>query len=275
MSVRRRSATNHPITGPAEENLVTAGHVVCCGPRRSGSSLVHNLVSDILDEAGLSESWQPVKAHLPAAESYRRTEGAPRRFVYVARDLRDVVVSDVTLHDLPNTFPRVAAMAVVPESVRAWEHWRVQQPLHQLAYDDLQTDLPGQIAALAKFLGAELSPEAVADIAARHGRDRVEARVAAHYQDRPTAAPTDIESAIGFRKGHFQGGATGKWRDQLSSWQVAFIEFHGGAWLEANGFSLFQPRWRRLAAAVAGAPFWAAGRVVTKAKLALGRSRAW
>ena len=114
----------------------------------------------------------------------------------------------------------------------------------------------------------------MATIAARHARNRVEAKVAAHYEG--TGAPAaEIDSEVGFRRGHFQGGATGKWRDHLSPWQVAFIEYHGGRWLEAHGFALSRPRWQRLAAAVAGAPFWAAGRVVTRFKLATGRAQAW
>ena len=254
---------------------MTVGHVVCCGPRRSGSSLAHNLVVDILQESGLFATWRPVKAHLPQAESHRATEGSPRRYVYVARDLRDLIVSDISLHGLPNTFPRTAAMAVVPESVRAWRHWRTQEPRFHTTYRELVADLPGHVAALARFLEADLNPDQVHAIANRHDRKRVEARVAAFYEARPAAAATDIVGDVGFRKGHFQGGAVGKWRDHLSTWQVAFIEYHGGAWLEANGFDLSQPRWRRLAAALAGAPFWAAGRIVTKVKLATGQIHAW
>ncbi len=58
----------------------------------------------------------------------------------------------------------------------------------------------------------------------------------------------------------------------LSSLQVAFVEFHARSWLVDNGFTLSQPRLRRLVAGVLGAPFWMAGRIVNRAKLDILRA---
>lgn len=233
---------------------------------------MHNIIHDILVASGLDESHHVVKAHHPGSPNYRAARGLPCRLVYVARDLRDVVVSDMTLHGLSNTFPRLAAMSVLPESLRSYRYWSAQPDLHKSDYDSLVGDLPGEVEAVAGFLGAELSRSQIATIAASHAEQRVRSEVASHYAAKPSSRATDIDSEVGFRKGHFQGGRTGKWRDTLSPLQVAFIEHHAQTWLLDNGFSLSQPRWRRLAAAVLGAPFMLAGRVVVKTKLAIGRA---
>ncbi len=247
-------------------------YVVCCAPRRSGSSLVHNIVEDILESSGLSESHQVLKAHHPTAPAYLAVRELPCRYVYVARDIRDVIVSDITLHDLSNTFPRVAAMSVLPESLRSYRYWNQKDDLYKTTYDSLLADLPGHVKALADFLGADLTDAQAEEIAARHSERKVRSEVASHYAKKPTAQATDIDSEVGFRKGHFQGGKTGKWMEELSPLQIAFIEFYGRSWLLDNRFSLSQSKGRRLLAGILGAPFMLAGRIVVKAKLALGQA---
>lgn len=229
-----------------------------------------NLVADILDVSELADRWRVVKSHHPTAPAYLATEGSPRKYIYVARDLRDVMVSDMTLHNLKSSFPRLAAMAVLPMSLKSYEFWVRQDDLYRTTYDALTSDLAGETARVAGFLGADLQPDQVAAIAESHASEKVAQEVASHYSDRPVSSATDIDSRIGFRKGHFQGGETGKWMRSLSPLQVAFIEFHARSWLVDNGFTLSQPRLLRLAAGLLGAPFRIAGRIVTKAKLATG-----
>ena len=248
-------------------------YVVCCAPRRSGSSLMHNVIVDVLATTNFSSSVQVVKAHHPTSANYLKTEGTRRRHVYVARDFRDTIVSDITLYELPNRFWRTASMSVLPESLRSYRYWRRQPHFYTTTYDALTGDLAARALEVAEFLGAELTEEDAEEIAERHSANKVQAEVEAHYAKSPVAQQADIDSKIGFRQGHFQGGETGKWQRVLSPWQVAFIEFHARSWLEENGFRLSQSRPRQWLAAVAGAPFMLAGWLVVRTKLALGRTQ--
>jgi hypothetical protein len=231
---------------------------------------MRNLIADVLESSGLSDHHHVLKAHHPTAPVYLEIKDSPCRYIYVARDIRDVIVSDMTLHDLANTFPRVAAMAVMPEALRSYKYWNAQADLYKTTYDSLIGDLAGHARGVADFLGADLTTQQAEEIAARHSEKKVRNQVASHYAQDPSAKATDIDSDVGFRKGHFQGGKTGKWMESLSPLQIAFIEFHSRSWLLDNGFTLSQSRGRRLAAGVLGAPFMLAGRIVVKIKRTLG-----
>ena len=248
-------------------------YVVCCAPRRSGSSLMRNLIGDIIKTSGLDTNHQVFKAHHPTARAYVAAKDLPCKYVYVARDLRDVMVSDVTLHGLPNTFPRIASMSVLPTSLRSYRYWNSKSPLYKTTYDSLIGDLRGEVENVARFLGAELTDVQMDAIADRHSEHKVRSKVASHYAKKPMSQATDIDTEVGLRKGHFQGGETGKWMDALSPMQIAFVEFYGGSWLLDRGFSLSQTRRRRLAAGIIGAPFKFAGSVVVRIKLAVGRAQ--
>jgi hypothetical protein len=233
---------------------------------------MHNIVVDVLETGGLGSQVEVVKAHHPTSPKYLRTEGSRRKYVYVARDFRDTIVSDITLYDLPNSFPRTAAMSLLPEALRSYKFWRRQPEFYQTTYDALIGDIAGHAAEVAEFLGVDISDAEAEQIAERHSAKNVQHKVAAHYAAKPEAQAVEIDSEIGFRPGHFQGGETGKWARSLSPWQVAFIEFHARSWLLEHGFELSQPRYRQILAGLVGAPFMLAGRAVVKTKLLLGRA---
>ena len=233
---------------------------------------MHNIVVDVLETGGLGSQVEVVKAHHPASSKYLKTEGSRRKHVYVARDVRDTIVSDITLYDLPNSFARTAAMSLLPESLRSYRFWRRQPDFHTTTYDRLIGDLAGQTKDVAAFLGVDISDRQAEEIAERHSARKVKRKVVAHYAANPEARSVEIDSDIGFRERHFQGGETGKWARNLSSWQVAFIEFHARSWLREHGFKLSQPRYRQIIAAIMGAPFMLAGRAVIRAKLLTGRA---
>ena len=230
-----------------------------------------NVIRDVIETSGLAGRYEVIKAHDPAAPAYVAIKERCRKFVYVARDVRDVIVSDMTLYGLPITFPRVATMALLPALLKSYRYWMSREELYKTSYDALVSDLPRHVREIALFLGAEITDEQATAIADRHRKEKVSQEVASHFRKKPTGEKWEFDNAIGFREGHFQGGETGKWTKFLSPWQVAFIEFHAQPWLLENGFAISQSQLRRAVAGVIGAPFLVIGQIVYHIKLSLGR----
>ena len=94
--------------------------------------------------------------------------------------------------------------------------------------------------------------------------EKITQEVAAYYGQQVGLESTDTHAEVGLRKGHFEGGRTGKWMTSLSPLQIALIEFQSLHWLVDNGFSVSQPTAKRLAAALLGAPAMLTSRMLSQ-----------
>lgn len=173
--------------------------VVCCGMPRSGSTLQFNVVWQVAEAAGtggrvdwrIGSDWERRGEHLAAmAEDERlhvlkmhalpdvlrrlaETSGGVR-FVYVHRDIRDVVASLRIKfgYGIPKAIRRLG------ESV-ALEGWLAVRPEGEVLVQDyalLLTALPEAVREVADFLGARLPEAEVARIAGALGIDRAYVR---------------------------------------------------------------------------------------------------
>jgi peroxiredoxin len=107
------------------------------------------------------------KSHL----SYRKIPKGPCRYLYVARDGKDVAVSYYhfyTTHmgfkgTFDDFFPRFLRGEVHYGSwfrhVRGWWQHRNDPNVLLLRYEDLAADLPGRLRRIAAFCGLEVAPE--------------------------------------------------------------------------------------------------------------------
>lgn len=190
-----------------------------------------------------------IKSHLPldALPWDRR-----RRFLYIARDGRDVAMSlwnhyrnwndqaHTLVSQVPNhrgeTFPRPPADLHTfldnwlhrgwldwerdgwPywsffHNVQSWWEQRDQPNILMLHYAELQADLPGQISRVASFLGLEISKPRLAAVAAAVNFAAMRQR-SEHY------APYGGRHWRGGANTFFNRGTNGRWRSVLSQEQL-------------------------------------------------------
>jgi peroxiredoxin len=163
------------------------------------------------------------KSHL----SYRRIPKGPCRYVYVARDGKDVAVSYYhfcTTHmgfkGSFDDFFELFLRGEVPfgswfRHVRGWWRHRDDANVLFLRYEELTADLPGCLRRLAAFCGLEVAPGRWPGIRERCSFDFMKRH---ESQFDPLTA---MLYERGFRpQSHLRRGQAGAWRQQLSPRQV-------------------------------------------------------
>ena len=187
-----------------------------------------------------------IKTHLPADALVMHPRA---RYIYVARDGRDVVWSMHNHHnqlkdeffaminrDLPpgvKPHPR-PDLELVPyfqrwleanghpwwpfwEHVRAWFDLRHRLQVHLVHFNDLKRDLPGEIQRIAAFLDIPLTPARLALIT-RHCSF---AYMKEHAERFSPGGGTRLK---GGARSFINQGTNGRWRDMLSADDIACYE---------------------------------------------------
>ena len=85
-------------------------YVICCGMRRSGSTLQYQLAKAILAAARVD--CQVLKTHRMTAEQKRWITAGDAKCLYIYRDIRDVVVSQLNLNRWVFSFINVCGSEV-------------------------------------------------------------------------------------------------------------------------------------------------------------------
>ena len=163
------------------------------------------------------------KSHLP----YRQIPKGPCKYLYVARDGRDVAVSYYhfyTTHmgfkgPFDEFFPRFLKGRVEYGSwfrhVRGWWEHRDDPSVLCLRYEDLAADLPGCLRQIAAFCGREIAPERWPGIRERCGFAFMKRH---ESQFDPLTA---MLYEHGFRPdSNLRRGQAGGWREQLGPRQA-------------------------------------------------------
>jgi peroxiredoxin len=163
------------------------------------------------------------KSHLP----YRKIPRGPCKYIYVARDGKDVAVSYYhfyTAHmgfkgTFDEFFERFLGGRVHYGSwfrhVRGWWEQRDDRNVLFLRYEELAADLPGSLRRIAAFCGLEVPPERWPGIVERCGFAFMKRH---ESQFDPLTAMLHEQ---GFRpNSHLREGRSGAWGDRLSRRQV-------------------------------------------------------
>ena len=187
-----------------------------------------------------------VKTHLPADALVMQPRA---RYIYVARDGRDVVWSMHNHHnqlkdefyaminaDLPpgvKPHPRLD-LELVPyfqrwleadgqpwwpfwDSVRSWFDLRHQLNVHVVHFNDLKRDLPGEINRIAAFLDIPLTPAKLALITSHCSFEYMKE----HAERFSPGGGTRLK---GGARSFINQGTNGRWRDMLSADDIARYE---------------------------------------------------
>jgi hypothetical protein len=189
------------------------------------------------------------KSHL----SYRRIPKGPCRYVYVARDGRDVAVSYYHFYrshmGYKGTFEEFFAKFLAGDvsygswlrHVEGWWAHRADPNVLFLRYEDLVHDLAGGLRRIADFCGLDVAPGRLPGILERCGF----AFMKAHE------ARFDPLMGMLWERGsrpdaHLRHGRAGGWKDELSPEQEARFDRALGRRLQRRGIDLGTPGERAL-----------------------------
>jgi hypothetical protein len=181
------------------------------------------------------------KSHL----TYRRIPKGPCKYLYVARDGKDVAVSYYHFHrshmDYQGTFDEFFAKFLAGElsygswlrHVEGWWAHRADGNVLFLHYEDMVHDLPGSLRRIARFCELDVEPERFDSIVDRCGF----AFMKAHESQ------FDPLLGIMWERGarpttHLRIGRPGGWKERLSPEQEAEFDRAFGRRLERRGIGL-------------------------------------
>jgi len=213
--------------------------VICCGMRRSGSTLQTKLVKEIISYGKTNESYKILKRHDLTQGLRNLIAQSPTKLIYSYRDIRDVVVSEIRVYQMGNSFIRTACMGVVADMVQEYKNWNSYQDILVSRYEHFAFHIDEEVRRIADFLGITLKNEDVTAIAGKYSKEQ-QAEVCNAIQ-----APSDkgvfMDMNLGYLKNHIGSGETEQWRSALNPSQLAFIEYVTYDWLVQMQYPISQP----------------------------------
>ncbi|XP_070555614.1 sulfotransferase 1 family member D1-like [Ptychodera flava] len=164
------------------------------------------------------------------------------KVIYLARNAKDVAVSQLNQMSKPpmnipddmsvfleNMFVTGAAMGGMGHwgtHVLEWWNKKEEDNVLYLKYEDLKKDLKTGVQQIAKFIGKDLSAEAVDKIVHHCTIDNMKKVV----KDDP------FQKAMGWKENPFvRKGKTGGWKEKLTVAQSEMMDKHCEEWLKGSG----------------------------------------
>lgn len=247
--------------------------VFCGGMQRSGSTLQFQVTARLVEEAGLGKRvewvkperfpalrdryasyprWKVFKNHHCTEEMRSEFERGNALAVYVFRDLRDVCVSAMKKYSM--SFDQLWDSGFLDHCLDQFARWTSLPRVLVSRYEEMITDLPGEVERIAEHLGIALGRARCEEIARDHAVERQldrieEAKRRGRLQQGFANGPLyDPETML--HTNHFTGGEIGAWSTVLSTEDVALIEDRARNWLAARGYGLslgtFERTWLKL-----------------------------
>ena len=209
---------------------MTPKHVICCGMRRSGSTLQYHVARSIL--AAAQADCRLVKAHRLADEQRKLLADDNTRCLYIYRDIRDVIVSELNLHRLPFTFGNVCGAEILDDALRTCKEWMTVPDIYTARYEEVMADMRSEVSRIAAYLKCHIRPEDIDSIAAEHSIERTKQNLCG----RPDADNLVLDNKTLLFNRHINSGASGQYREVMSPLQIKWIETLCYEWLVARGY---------------------------------------
>jgi hypothetical protein len=239
--------------------------VVCCGNRRSGSTLQYQIAAYLALSQGSNDiKGYGVHKRLDLIARLASADGAvvvvkehdfsehllslkDPRFIYSYRDVRDAIVSLYQKggNESPSddrldgdwgrkTRENLETMLSNDES------WRKVPGILISRYEELKADIGGEVRRIAQHVGIEVTDAWVSGIVSRLSMERQEEYIRSFdFDTKGKGIEVDrYDPGTQLHKKHLNGGETGKWRRSLSPERIEFIESIAGEWLVRNGYPL-------------------------------------
>jgi len=237
--------------------------IFCGGMGRSGSTVQYQITARLVEEAKLGKrvgwiklsdfpalrdkyahdnQWKVVKTHACTNTIQAEFQQQNAMGVYIFRDVRDVFVS--TMNKRAKSFEQLWANNTFEKKLHNFELWTSLPNMLILKYEDVVNDLPKEVRSIAIHLGISLDNEKYEAIAADYSLERQR-----EYVLRLKSEPSKlrkinnnlVDPYTQLHTNHIHSGKVGRWKEILTSQQVAFIEQIAGKWLVNNGYELSTP----------------------------------
>jgi len=236
------------------------------GMFRSGSTLQYQIVSDLIERAGMGErcEWmmpedfaglaerlgaagdgvlpmRVFKTHVCKHPMRERLRDGRAMGVSVHRDLRDVIVSGAQKAGVEPSPDYTSEM--VTGCLACADGWPDVPSLRAWSYERLTRDSAGVALEMAEHLGVACTPELACELGRRYGADEQRERIARAVaegrmkQSVPGSENWHAEGDL-LHANHLRDGRTGKWRDSLPAESLRIIEDLAGDWLIKHGYTL-------------------------------------
>lgn len=208
--------------------------------RRSGSTLQTKLVKEIISRGGEDKKYRVIKEHFLSKELRDFIAQNSTLLIYSYRDIRDVVVSDMRLFKLKNTFRRTACMSILTTMKQEYQNWNSYDNILVSRYEDFAFNISQEIRRLAKFIDIALVDDEVEDIANKYSMERQTQEISTIQYSPGKSFTFDPNS--GYFKNHIGSGEVKQWQKILRPSQIALIEYYNYSWLTQMGYPISQPR---------------------------------
>ena len=212
-------------------------YVICCGMRRSGSTLQYQLAKAILAAARVD--CPVLKTHRMTAEQKRWITAGDAKCLYIYRDIRDVVVSQLNLNRWAFSFVNVCGSEIIGEGLQAYREWMKVKDIYISRYEVVVANLKDEVSRMAAYLECDLGVEDIAQIAAENSIETMRARLRKNAED--DALVLDRNTHLFNR--HIHSGQAGQYRTALSALQIKWIEILSYDWLVSKGYPVSISRW--------------------------------
>ena len=163
-----------------------------------------------------------------------RPNTTPCKYIYVARNPKDAYVSffhHLKLMGIPVEWSQVDGLFLQKSAwfdhvLQFWAHKDDDNVLF-LKYEDMKKDLSSAVAAIAKFIGCNLTLEIIEDIATRSSFENVKKvveRAADHEAEREELGEGPVDNCncnLQKKPGFFRKGIVGDWKNYFTPEQSA------------------------------------------------------
>lgn len=234
--------------------------IICCGMKRSGSTLQYQIAAHLVEmtgkgtRVGWADTFEEVQAQHPDNTSnprwkvyknhnYSASMGAAltdgrAKGIYMYRDLRDVFVS--FMHKQNASFERLWTRDILRELVENYAQWTQQPNVLVSRYETMMADVSGEVSRIAAHLGLTITPEEAKQIAAEYSVTKQLERIeqADNLQVSRQTKGVGFDRHTLLHENHIseEQGQVGQWKTALTPEQVSLIENRYGAWMKANGY---------------------------------------
>ena len=239
--------------------------VICCGMKRSGSTLQYQLAVSILERTGkgrglgdlrnvdcqeLHQANTTGEIQVLKVHKFSHLKGIEKAFekghavgLYVYRDLRDVAVSLMNLRHL--SFDQLIRRREIPDNLRAFDQFTALPRMHISRYEDMVNNLSTEALKIANHLGIELSDQEAESIAQEYSLTQQKARIDQWKQQVGINNKERNPNTL-LHQNHIKSGRCQQWKTALLPLQISYLENLTGKWLVDHNYGLSQPLYLRL-----------------------------
>lgn len=239
-----------------------AAFILCCGMRRSASTLQYNIVSNLLEISnnGISlgfyendviedaikehlndKGYVAIKTHLFSPMAYDLYKQNRLKIVFSIRDIRDIFVS--SMHKWYNgKFWHTYNPTYNKQLMKDYGDWTQFNNRHQKRYEDIVTDLEREILDIADYLNINIDRKLAIELADKLTFKNIKKELRnIDFQKEGVRIPAGIyDKKTLLHKDHLHSGKTEQWREELSSYEIATIQREWKSWLIDNNYPIFK-----------------------------------